>query len=146
MKMKVTKMIEKTTILVVDDEEVIRHSYVRALAGEHCSVATVWNGEEALHMMELHPFDVVLLDQRMPEMDGMTVLKVIKEKWPESEVIMITGYPGVESAKQAVALGAYDYLAKPVGPDEVINAAQGAVLHKKWAMRGDQETARAGAR
>jgi DNA-binding NtrC family response regulator len=138
-------MIEKTTILVVDDEEVVRRSYVRALAGEHCSVATVWNGEEALQMMELHPFDVVLLDQRMPEMDGMAVLKVIKEKWPESEVIMITGYPGVESAKQAVALGAYDYLAKPVGPDEVINAAQGAVLHKKWTIRGGQEASRAGA-
>lgn len=136
-------MIEKTTVLVVDDEEVVRQSYVRALAGKHCSVAAVWNGEEALQVMELHPFDVVLLDQRMPEMDGMTVLKVIKEKWPESEVIMITGYPGVESAKQAVALGAYDYLAKPVGPDEVINAAQGAVLHKKWALRGDQKAARA---
>ncbi|MDO8293589.1 MAG: response regulator [Gallionella sp.] len=136
-------MIEKTTVLVVDDEEVVRQSYVRALAGQHCSVAAVWNGAEALQVMELHPFDVVLLDQRMPEMDGMTVLKVIKEKWPESEVIMITGYPGVESAKQAVALGAYDYLAKPIGPDEVINAAQGAVLHKKWALRGNQQAARA---
>ena len=132
-------MIEKTTILVVDDEEVIRRSYVRALAGEHCSVAAVWNGEEALQVMELHPFDVVLLDQRMPEMDGLAVLKVIKEKWPESEVVMITGYPGVESAKRAVALGAYDYLAKPLGPDEVIEAAHGAVLHKKWALHGDRE-------
>ncbi len=139
-------MNEKTTILVVDDEEVVRRSYARALAGEHCSVAMVWNGEEALQVMGQHPFDVVLLDQRMPEMDGMEVLKTIKERWPESEVIMITGYPAVESAKQAVRLGAYDYLAKPVGPDEVINATHGAMLHKKWALRCEPQGEVAGVR
>lgn len=135
-------MIEKATILVVDDEEVVRRSYVRTLAGEHCSVAAVWNGRDALEVMGQHPFDIVLLDLRMPGMDGMTVLKTIKEKWPESEVIVITGYPAVESAKKAVSLGAYDYLAKPVGPDEVINAANGAMLHKKWALRCDQQVQR----
>ena len=137
-------MNEKATILVVDDEEVVRHSYVRALATEHCSVATVWDGREALHVMNQHPFDVVLLDLLMPGMDGMAVLKAIKEKWPESEVIIITGYPGVDSAKQAVALGAYDYLAKPVHPDDVVNAANGAMLHKRWALRRDEQSAQAG--
>lgn len=137
-------MIEKATILVVDDEEVVRHSYVRALATEHCSVATVWDGREALHVMSQHPFDVVLLDLRMPGMDGMTVLKKIKEKWPECEVIIITGYPGVDSAKQAVSLGAYGYLAKPVNPDDVISAANGAMLHKKWALRREEPAAQAG--
>ena len=126
-------------ILVVDDEEVVRRAYVRTLAGESCSVEEAWDGSEALLAMEKQPFDVVLLDQRMPGMDGMTVLKTIKEKWPESEVIMITGYPAIESAKQAVMLGAYEYLAKPVGPDEVINAANAAVMHKKWALHGDQQ-------
>jgi DNA-binding NtrC family response regulator len=96
--------------------------------------------------MGQHPFDVVLLDQRMPGMDGMTVLETIKEKWPESEVIVITGYPGIESAKKAVKLGAYDYLAKPVGPDEVISAANGALLHKRWALRCDRQARRAGSR
>lgn len=132
-------MIENATVLVVDDEEVIRRSYVRALSGEHCSVAVVWSGKEALKVMGLHPFDIVLLDLRMPGMDGMTVLKMIKEKWPESEVIIITGYPGVESAKKAVSLGAYDYLAKPVSPDEVISATTGAMLHKRWVLRRDQQ-------
>lgn len=127
-------------VLVVDDEEVVRRSYVRTLTSEHCRVEVAWNGEEALLAMEQQPFDLVLLDQRMPEMDGMEVLKAIKEKWPESEVIMITGYPAVESAKQAVKLGAYDYLAKPVGPDEVVTVANAAMLHKMWAMRGDQQT------
>jgi ActR/RegA family two-component response regulator len=59
---------------------------------------------------------------------------------------MITGYPAVESAKEAVSLGAYDYLAKPVGPDEVISAANGAMLHKRWAMHPDQQGQIAGAR
>lgn len=129
----------KTKILVVDDEDVVRRGYVRTLASEDCSVEAVWDGSNALQALERQTFDVVLLDQRMPGMDGMAVLKTIKEKWPESEVIMITGYPAIESAKQAVALGAYDYLAKPVGPDEVISAANAAVMHKKWALRGDQK-------
>lgn len=139
-------MIEKTTVLIVDDEEVVRRSYSRALSGEHCSVAAVWSGVDALQVMEQHPFDVVLLDQRMPEMDGMAVLKTIKEKWPASEVIMITGYPAVDAAKEAVSLGAYDYLAKPVGPDEIVSAATGAMLHKRWALHCDQQSRCAGVR
>lgn len=132
-------MIEKTKILVVDDEEIVRLSHARTLSGAHCNVEVVWNGKQALQVMAVHPFDVVLLDLRMPGMDGMSVLKAIKEHWPESEVIIITGYPAVETAKEAVKLGAYDYLAKPVGPDEVINAANGAMLHKKWALRCEQQ-------
>ena len=139
-------MIEKTKILVIDDEEVVQLSYVRTLSGEHCKVDVVRNGKDALQMMDQHPFDVVLLDLRMPGMDGMTVLKAIKEKWPESEVIIITGYPAVESAKEAVTLGAYGYLAKPVGPDDVIHAANGAVMHKRWALRCDQNTRFSGIR
>jgi len=131
-------MIAKTKILVVDDEEVVRLSYLRTLSGQHCNVDVVADGEDALQKMSLQPFDVVLLDLRMPGMDGMTVLKTIKQKWPESEVIIITGYPAVESAKAAVTLGAYGYLAKPVGPDDVINAANGAMLHKRWTLRCDQ--------
>jgi DNA-binding NtrC family response regulator len=87
--------------------------------------------------MERHPFDVVLLDLRMPGLDGMSVLQTIKQKWPESEVVVITGYPSIETAKEAVRLGAYDYLAKPVGPDDVINAATGAMMQKRWALHRD---------
>jgi len=136
-------MNQTTKILVVDDEEVVRLSYLRALAGDRREVETVKSGPDALRLMGQHPFDVVLLDQRMPGMDGMSVLKTIKEKWPESEVIMITGYPAVESAKEAVTLGAYDYLAKPIGPDDVVNAANGAMMHKRWMLRRDQPAQRA---
>ena len=128
-------MIEKTKILVVDDEEVVQLSYLRILSGDHCQVQAVRNGHDALQIMAQHPFDVVLLDLRMPGMDGMSTLKGIKANWPESEVIIITGYPAVESAKEAVSLGAYDYLAKPAGPDDIINAANGALMHKRWVLR-----------
>lgn len=131
-------MEEKTKILVVDDEEVVRLSHIRTLASMHCNVEVVKSGVEALGVMEQRPADVVLLDLRMPGMDGMAVLKTIKQRWPETEVVIITGYPNIETAKEAVRLGAYDYLAKPVGPDEVINVANGAMTQKKWALRKER--------
>jgi DNA-binding NtrC family response regulator len=126
-------------ILIVDDEEIVRRSYVRSLAGEHCKVEVVSDGAAALQAMGQHPFDVVLLDLMMPGMGGMNVLKTIKQKWPESEVVVITGYPAVDTAKEAVALGAYDYLAKPAGPDDIINAANGAMQRKRWLLRQDEQ-------
>ena len=71
----------------------------------------------------------------MPGLDGMDVLKTIKERWPDSEVVVITGYPTIETAKEAVRLGAHNYIAKPVGPDDVIKAANEAMTQKRWALR-----------
>jgi DNA-binding NtrC family response regulator len=124
----------KATVLVVDDEELVRDVYLRILVSRHCQVREVSNGADALRLMQQHAFDVVLLGQKMPDMDGMAILKSIKALWPETEVIMITGSPALESAKEAVKLGAYDYLAKPIGPDEVIHAASSAMNHKRWRL------------
>ena len=129
----------KTRILVVDDEEIVRLSHLRVLSGPHCEVETVFNGDEALREMERHPFDVVLLDLRMPGMDGMSVLRTIKDKWPDSEVVVITGYPTIETAKEAIRLGAYDYVAKPADPDDVIRVASGAMRQKTWSLRRDSK-------
>ena len=137
-------MLDRTRILVVDDEEVVRLCLDRTLSSENCEVATVPTGNAALELLERRPFDVILLDLRMPGLHGMEVLKTIKQKWPDSEVIIVTGYAAVDSAKEAVALGAYDYLSKPVGPDEVIDAATAAMRHKKWALRPDPEVRHAG--
>jgi len=131
-------MNEKANILIVDDEEVVRHSQLRILADIPCNAAVAWNGTEALRAMERQPFDLVLLDLRMPGPDGMSVLKTIKERWPESEVVIITGYPSIETAKEAVRLGAYNYLAKPLSPNEVVEVANGAMMKKKWGLQRDR--------
>jgi DNA-binding NtrC family response regulator len=128
-------MSDTNRILIVDDDEVVRRAYLRSLQSVSCEVAAASDGEEALQTMERNPFDVVLLDLRMPGQDGLSVLRTIKQKWPESEVVIITGYPTVDSAKEAVRLGAHDYVAKPVGPQEVINVADSARRRKQWALR-----------
>ena len=130
-------MNDRASILIVDDEEVVRRSHLRSLAGTGCRTRAAEDGSEALRFMEQQPFDVVLLDLRMPDLDGLDVLKIIKQRWPESEVVVITGYPSIDSAKAAVRLGAQNYLAKPVGPDDVLKAANDAMTHKRWAMRSE---------
>jgi len=130
------------TVLVVDDEEVVRRSYQRVLASDRCRVETAGDGDEALKAMEARPFDIVLLDLRMPGMDGMSVLGAMKRRWPEGEVIVITGYPSVDTAKEAIRLGAFDYLAKPLAPGEVIEAANSAMEQKHWTLHSDGEVTR----
>src|SRR5450631_4136547 len=131
----VAKMGDIKRILIVDDDEVVRWSYQRSLQNVSCNVEAASDGEQALQTMEQKPFDVVLLDLRMPGKDGLTVLRTIKQKWPESEVVIITGYPTIDSAKEAVRLGAHDYLSKPVGPQDVIKITDSAMTHKQWALR-----------
>lgn len=124
----------KARVLVVDDEQVVRLGYLRSLAADY-DTWTASNGEEALQEMERRPADVVLLDLRMPGAQGLEVLKAMKQKWPGTEVVVITGYPSVDSAKAAVRLGAGDYLAKPVGPCEIIDATRNALTRKLWRLR-----------
>ena len=127
-------MKQRSSILIVDDEEVVRRAHLRSLEQTGCRAQAAESGDEALRVMEERPFDVVLLDLRMPGLDGMDVLKTIKERWPECEVVVITGYPTIESAKEAVRLGAYNYIAKPVGPDDVVKAANDAMIQKRWTL------------
>jgi DNA-binding NtrC family response regulator len=127
----------KASILVVDDEEVVRRSYARILGEMECDAQSAADGIQALRAMERQPFDVVLLDLSLPGAQGLEVLSTIKRRWPSSEVVIITGYPTVESARRALQLGACDYLAKPAHPDEVIDAARGAMRRKKWALRAE---------
>jgi DNA-binding NtrC family response regulator len=132
-------MNEKANILIVDDEEVVRLSHLRSLEGSDCQTRAAEDGRQALQVMEQNPADVILLDLRMPGQDGMDVLKTIKQRWPDSEVVVITGYPCIDTAKQAVRLGAFNYLTKPLGPDEVMKAANDAMTQKRWALRSDRD-------
>ena len=127
----------RASVLVVDDEESVRRSYARLLGELDWDTQAAADGEQALRAMERHPFDAVLLDLKMPGAGGLELLKALKQRWPESEVVVITGYPTVESAKQALRLGACGYISKPADPDEVIDAARGALRRKKWALRAE---------
>jgi two-component system response regulator AtoC len=131
-------MNDKSSVLIVDDEEVVRRAHLRSLADTGCLTRAAGDGVEAIRYMEQQPFDVVLLDIRMPGLDGMDVLKTIKSRWPDSEVVVITGFPTIEAAKEAVRLGAHNYIAKPVGPDDVIRAANEAMTQKRWALRSEK--------
>ena len=131
-------MDEMRKVLVVDDDEIVRLSHMRTLAGQSCHVEAARGGEQALEIMQTAPADVVLLDLRMPGMDGLATLKTIKERWPETEVVIITGYPSVLTAREAVKLGAFDYLAKPVGPDKVLAVANEAMAHRCAPLQGEK--------
>ncbi len=132
-----------TRILIVDDEEIVRRCHLRVLSSEHCEAQAVHGGLQALEAMQAAPYDIVLLDLRMPSMDGLEVLRQIRSRWPECEVVVITGYPSLDSAKEAMRLGAHDYLAKPLEPAAVIQAATSAYEHKQWTLRREDPLPRA---
>ncbi len=103
----------KAKVMVVDDESVIRRVCKRTLEKSNFLATTANNGDEALRIMAEEEIDVVLLDIRMPGLSGIEVLKNIKQNHPETEVIMMTGYATIQTAVEAMKIGAYDYLTKP---------------------------------
>lgn len=118
-------------ILVIDDEDIVRTSCSRTLVPEGYDVHLVKNGFDALSLLEKEPIDLVLTDLKMPEIDGIEILGRIKGKWPEIEVIIITGYQTVDTAVKAIKLGAFDYLEKPFTPDALMASVAKALAHKK---------------
>jgi DNA-binding NtrC family response regulator len=109
-----------STILVIDDEEIVRISCERSLDAEGFEVKTAGSGREGIALLEQESFALVLLDIKMPDMDGIEVLNKIKSTWPETKVIMITGYSSVDTAVKTLRLGALNYLEKPFTPDSLI--------------------------
>lgn len=103
-------------ILVVDDEKIVRDSCERTLTDEGYLVRTVASGREALLACRDEPIDLMLTDLRMPDMDGIEVIRAVADEFPEIRVVMITGYPGRKSAEQAEELGIFEYLEKPLSP------------------------------
>jgi DNA-binding NtrC family response regulator len=118
-------------ILVVDDEDIVRTSCNRTLSPEGYEVRLAKNGAEGLKMASEERFDLVLTDLKMPDMDGIEVLRIIKEQWPETAVIIVTGYQTVDTAVKAIKLGAYDYIEKPFTPDALITAVREALTNKQ---------------
>jgi CheY-like chemotaxis protein len=110
----------RASILLVDDDEIIRKGVSNALHEEGFSVDTASNGKQALEKSQLRHYDLALVDIRLPDMEGTKLLKMLKEKTPEIKEIIITGYPSIENAVQAVNDGADAYLIKPIKPADLL--------------------------
>jgi CheY-like chemotaxis protein len=107
-------------ILAVDDEAIVLDSFRKILVAAGYAIDTVESGREALGLVQKHKYDFVFTDLKMPEMDGLDVVKGVKHYSPESDVVVITGYATIESAVSAMKWGAMDYVQKPFTEDELV--------------------------
>jgi two-component system response regulator HydG len=121
---------ERARILVVDDKENILKLFARIL-GDGYELTTAADGGRAISLVAAQPFDVVLTDLRMPGADGFEVLRAVKARAPETEVIMMTAYATVTDAVEAMKQGAYDYLQKPFDPDDASLVVARALERKR---------------
>ncbi|HET9440000.1 MAG TPA: sigma-54 dependent transcriptional regulator [Longimicrobiales bacterium] len=122
---------EPPRVLAVDDEQVVCESIRRVLSLEGYAVTTTTSAREGLELVRKQQFDLILLDIKMPEVDGIEFLREARSISPEAEVLIITGYATIETAVEAMKLGAFDYLEKPVSPPQLIVAAARALERKQ---------------
>lgn len=125
------------SILVVDDEPLIRKSLYEALKIMGYDAHTASSGEEALPLLKSRSFEIVITDLKLPKMDGLELLGSIKKHSPDTEVIVITGYSSIESAVNAIRMGACDYITKPIVDDE-ISILLGKIMEKKRLLQENQ--------
>ncbi len=110
----------KPRLLIVDDEIPFTTNLLKLLSRRGYEVSAVNDGYSALRIVEEDEFDVVILDQKMPGIDGITTLKELKKKRPHMEVILLTGRGSIESGIQGLQLGAFNYVMKPVAFPELL--------------------------
>ena len=103
----------RNRIFVVDDEEALRTVLGSELEGEGYAVQMAGDGDEAIKILETNAFDLILLDIKMPTVDGFEVLKFVKQKHPATKVIMLTGFADLKNAIESKKLGAEDFVSKP---------------------------------
>ena len=122
---------EDFRVLIVDDEPDFLETVLKRLKRRKIDAAGVSSGKEALDLLERQPFDVVILDVRMPGMDGIETLKEMKKRRPLMEVIMLTGHASVEAGMQGMQLGAFDFVMKPADIDELLEKIRQAHERKQ---------------
>jgi DNA-binding NtrC family response regulator len=118
------------SVLFVDDEVDFLDTLIKRMRKRRVDVSGVKSGEEALKWLAANTVDVVVLDVRMPGMDGIEALKEIKKRSPLVEIIMLTGHASLEVAREGMELGAFDYLMKPIDIDELLYKVQDAYKKK----------------
>jgi DNA-binding NtrC family response regulator len=141
---------EKIKVLLVDDEEEFVRSLSERLQMRELDSDLAFNGEQALQVVQDEVPDVMVLDLRMPGIDGMEVLRRVKKNYPKVQVIILTGHGGDKDEKQARKLGAFAYLQKPVDLDHLVEVMRKAYKARventmaaaAFAEAGEYETAR----
>jgi DNA-binding response OmpR family regulator len=128
-------------ILIIDDEASLRQTLARILQRDGYEVTSVASGTEGISIVTQHPFDLVYLDIRMPDMNGLDVLKTIHAGLPELPVILFTAQPDLHSAVEALRRGAIDYLMKPLKPEAVL-ARTRAILSEQQKKKRRREILR----
>ncbi|MBZ5583159.1 MAG: sigma-54 dependent transcriptional regulator [Acidobacteriia bacterium] len=121
----------KGRILIVDDELVVRDSLGKWFTSEGYTARPVGSAREALETIQQTEFDIALIDIKMPGMDGMELQSRLRDADPDLTIVIMTGYASVETAVQALKRGAYDYITKPVDPDELSHLVSNALEHKR---------------
>lgn len=131
---KIMRISRKAKVLIVDDEEIARKNLSHILAREQYDVITAPDAEHALRELNSAEFDVILTDLRMGRVSGIELLETARRRYPETRIIIVTGYATVPSAIEAVKKGAFDYIAKPYKLDEVRDAVRQALEKKAITM------------
>lgn len=131
----------KSNILVVDDEPVARQSLSEILRLEGYAVNSVPNGQAAVEYVRTHPIELIIVDLRMPGMDGLEVIQVVNQISPETEVILLTAFGTTESAIQALRLRVHDYLLKPAPPSQVVASVKKGLTRREARLKARGGTA-----
>lgn len=126
---------KKEGILIVDDDPVIAQSCKRILGSEGYVVTVAGLGEEAIKKVSKEEFSLVITDIRLPDIYGLRVLQETKIIQPESDVVVITGYPSLDDAKESVRLGALEYIEKPFTPEFMLNTVKKVFDRRGWILR-----------
>lgn len=129
----------KKKVLVIDDEQIVLNSVNKILGHGEYEVEATLSGRQGLEWALSKSYDIVLTDVRMPDMGGMLILRDIKKAKPSMPVIIITGYANVQTAMQAMKLGAAEYIEKPFTPDQLLKAVKTAVAHAADALMPEQQ-------
>jgi CheY-like chemotaxis protein len=128
-------MEKKGKILVLDDDPVVTLSCKRILGAEGYNIITTSRGEDAIKKVSNEEFDLLISDVRLPDINGITVLRETKIVQPKLDVVIITGYPTLEDAKESVKLGAFEFIEKPFTPEFMLNVARKLFDNRGWILR-----------
>ena len=121
-------------VLIIDDEDQFVDAVVERLRLRGFEANGVTSGQDAMELLHQRSYDVVLLDVKMPGLGGLEVIRKVKEKWPDLQVVMLTGHGSTQDAEEGMQLGAFKYVMKPVKIDDLIS-----IIHEASGQKQDDK-------